>query len=124
MKVAGFGYRGAATADSLLMAYQAAGGRADALAVPEDKADAPCLVAFAAKVGLPVQPVAAEVLESIATPTQAPRVIEKRGTGSVAEACALAVAGPESRLIATRVISEDRMATCAIAGLDKTKDTA
>lgn len=124
MKIAGFGYRGAAGVESLMAAYEAAGGGADAIAVPADKADAACLLDFAAKLGLPVHPIQAQALQAITTPTQAARVIEKRGTGSVAEACALAAAGPESRLIAPRVISADRMATCAIAILDKTKDTA
>jgi cobalt-precorrin 5A hydrolase len=38
-----------------------------------------------------------------------------RGVGSVAEAVALAAAGPGARIVVARVISSDRMATCAIA---------
>ena len=35
--------------------------------------------------------------------------------GSVAEAAALAAAGPGARLLAPRMISADRMASCALA---------
>ncbi|MEM1429934.1 MAG: cobalamin biosynthesis protein, partial [Pseudomonadota bacterium] len=37
------------------------------------------------------------------------------GTGSVAEAAALAAAGPGARLLAPRSVSDDRLATCALA---------
>jgi len=37
------------------------------------------------------------------------------GARSVAEAAALAAAGPGARLVGTRVISDDRLATAAIA---------
>jgi cobalt-precorrin 5A hydrolase len=55
------------------------------------------------------------MLAGIATPTQSQLVSEKFGTGSIAEAAALAAAGPRARLIATRVVSRDRTATAAIA---------
>lgn len=42
------------------------------------------------------------------------------GTGSVAEAAALAAAGPGARLLSARLISPDRLATCAIAIGDAT----
>ena len=51
----------------------------------------------------------------IATPTQSQLITEKFGTGSVAEAAALAAAGPRARLITTRTVSQDRTATAAIA---------
>jgi cobalt-precorrin 5A hydrolase len=115
MMIAGFGYRAGATTESLRDAYDRLGGGADAIAVPADKAGALCLKRFAAEVGLPVHPVSDSEMHAVVTPTQSTRVIKKRGTGSVAEACALAVAGAEGRLIAMRHISEDRMATCALA---------
>jgi cobalt-precorrin 5A hydrolase len=55
------------------------------------------------------------VLAGIATPTQSERIKERVGTGSVAEAAALAAAGRRARLISTRAVSQDRMATAAIA---------
>lgn len=115
MIIAGFGFRAEATMDSLLNAYQHLGGDADAIAVPEDKAGALCFAQLSAKLGLPVYKISSETMKNTVTPTQAARVIEKRGTGSVAEACALAAAGPEGRLMAKRYISADRMATCALA---------
>ena len=71
-------------------------------------------MAFIVK-GSPIKAVAAEMLVGIDTPTQSKLVVEKFGTGSVAEAAALAAAGPRARLIATRVVSQDRTATAAIA---------
>jgi cobalt-precorrin 5A hydrolase len=117
MIVAGFGFRGAATADSLRGALRlaAGGARVAALAAPGDKANAACLTDLAADLDLPVIPVAAEQLRGIQTPTRAARVLAARGTGSVAEAAALAACGPSARLLAKRQISDDRMATCAIA---------
>jgi cobalt-precorrin 5A hydrolase len=47
--------------------------------------------------------------------TQSARVRERFGTGSVAEASALAAAGPGARLLGPRVISGDGLATAAIA---------
>ncbi len=47
--------------------------------------------------------------------TRSERVAERFGTGSVAEAAALAAAGPGARLVAPRVVSTDGMATAAIA---------
>lgn len=116
--IAGFGYRAEATVESLKDAYDHLGGEADAIAVPEDKAGFLCVKRFAESVGLPVHPVSSEAMQAIDTPTQAARVIEKRGTGSVAEACAMAIAGPNGRLMAMRTISSDRMATCALAVRD------
>ncbi len=115
MIIAGFGYRAAATAESLQNAYEHLGGDADAIAVPADKAGALCVKRFAAEHGLTVYGISEDAMQAIETPTQAERVIEKRGTGSVAEACALAALGPKRRLIASRYISSDRMATCALA---------
>ncbi|MEQ9016309.1 MAG: cobalamin biosynthesis protein, partial [Marinovum algicola] len=71
--------------------------------------------ALAAALALPVCPVAPEALTPQATHTHSPRVAAARGTGSVAEATALAAAGPGARLLAPRMISADRMASCALA---------
>ncbi|UZD91530.1 cobalamin biosynthesis protein [Cognatishimia activa] len=115
MIIAGFGFRAEATARSLKDAYDKLGGGADAIAVPDDKAGALCFKQLAAELDLPVHRISADAMQSVKTQTQAQKVIEKRGTGSVAEACALVATGAEGRLIAARHISEDRMATCALA---------
>lgn len=115
MIVAGFGFRGAATMASLKDAFARVGGRADALAAPADKAAAACLIALAQSLFLPILPIAAESLTATKTPTQAKRVLAARGTGSVAEASALAGAGPGARLLSVRQISGDGLATAALA---------
>jgi len=118
--VAGFGFRAAATADSLRSALGRAAGdrRVALLAAPADKAEAACLRAVAATLNLPVVGVAAAALAATETVTRSPRAHAARGVGSVAEAAALAAAGPGGRLVGARHISEDRLATCAIAAGD------
>lgn len=117
MKVAGLGFRQDVTLASLREALAAAGG-ADglaAVATVSDKADAEPLKQLARECGVPIKAIPADVLASFDTPTQSKLVTEKFGTGSVAEAAALAAAGPRARLIATRAVSQDRTATAAIA---------
>lgn len=115
--VAGFGFRAAATAQSLADALDRAGGaaRVDALAAPSDKASAPTFAAFASARALPVHPIDAETLARQDTPTRSPAALKARGVGSVAEAAALAAAGRGARLVAPRAVSADGMATCALA---------
>lgn len=115
MKAAGLGFRAGATEESLRAAYDAAGGDADVLAVPEDKRAAPLVMQFAAAVGLPVVGVSKAHMTAVKTLTQSAKVREKRGTGSVAEACALVAAGDGATLLGARVVSSDRNATCAMA---------
>lgn len=117
MKVAGLGFRQDVTLASLREALAAAGG-ADglaAMATISDKADAEPLKQLARECGVPIKAIPADVLASVDTPTQSRLVTEKFGTGSVAEAAALAAAGRRARLIATRAVSQDRTATAAIA---------
>ena len=117
MKVAGIGFRRDASAASLREALDAAGG-ADglaAIATVNDKADAPVLTSLARELGLPVRSVAAERLAGIETVTQSALIDSRFGTGSIAEAAALAAAGRGARLISARAVSQDRMATAAIA---------
>ncbi|MCG2625763.1 cobalamin biosynthesis protein [Bradyrhizobium sp. WYCCWR 13023] len=117
MKVAGLGFKKEATLASLREALVAAGGPGGlaAVATISDKADAEVLKQLAHECGVPIKAVPADVLASIETPTQSKRITETFGTGSVAEAAALAAAGVRARLIATRAISQDRTATAAIA---------
>ncbi|MGF1551490.1 MAG: cobalamin biosynthesis protein [Paracoccaceae bacterium] len=115
--VAGFGFRAGATAASLAAALDAAwgDGAVDRLAVPEAKAGAAALDAFAARRGLAVVAVPEAMLRTVATPTPAPRGVRGRYGTSPAEAAALVAAGPGARLAARRAVSSDRLATCAVA---------
>lgn len=118
MIVAGFGFSTRATPDSLRHALQRACTAAQitspcVLATPQDKVTA--LALLAQDMGLPIQPVAQDTLATQDTPTQSPRVASERGTGSVAEASALAVAGPGGRLLTSRIHAHDRLASCALA---------
>lgn len=116
MIVAGFGFRAATSAESLRDAMAQAGGPApDALATAADKAETRVFRAFAEGLGLPVRAVAAADLRAQETVSASPASRSARATGSVAEAAALAAAGPGARLLAPRAISADRMATCALA---------
>ncbi|QIO35005.1 cobalamin biosynthesis protein [Bradyrhizobium sp. 1(2017)] len=117
MKVAGFGFKQDVTLAALREVLLAAGGPEGlaAIATVGDKADAQVLKQLALECGVPIKAVPADTLASIDTPTQSKRVAERFGAGSVAEAAALAAAGPRARLIATRVVSQDRTATAAIA---------
>lgn len=127
--VAGFGFRAAARVASLQDAYdQAAADRpATHLATLEDKAASQALRSFARSCGLPIVSVPQAELADIDTPTQSGPSRQARHTGSVAEAAALAVAGAGARLLGTRAVSDDRMATCALAiagdGLTKGEET-
>ncbi len=120
--VAGFGFRAAATLDSLYSALRLAGADHEitALAAPADKAGAECLIALGAQLNLPVRAVSPTAISQADTVTQSYRVQTLRATGSIAEAAALAAAGPGARLITTRRISSDRLATCALAIGDQT----
>ncbi|WP_230481950.1 cobalamin biosynthesis protein [Sphingomonas sp. Leaf21] len=113
MVIAGFGCRAEATAESFREALAATGLSPDRLAVPEDRAA--LIAGFAQAQGLSVMPVPPEWLSGIDTPTRSGISLAHRGVGSVAEAVALAAAGPGARIIVPRQISSDRMATCAIA---------
>jgi cobalt-precorrin 5A hydrolase len=117
MIVAGFGFRRAATAESLLDALdKARGPQAPALlATAEDKAAAPAFQALSARLGLPIHAVTLDALSQVGTPTRSATVRALRGSGSVAEAAALVAAGPGASLLGPRAVSADRMATCALA---------
>jgi cobalt-precorrin 5A hydrolase len=119
MIVAGLGFSSKCgpeeLADLVRRAQVAAARKAEMLAAPAWKADAACLETAAAILALPVVPVArdrlAEVADRVSTESAASRAIA--GVGSVAEAAALAAAGPRSRLTLARISSTH--ATCALA---------
>ncbi len=116
MKVAGFGFRAAATADSLHAALRAAGGEdVDALATLAEKAEAPALAALSARLGVGVIALPAIALAGVATISDSPRQRALFNTGSLAEAAALCAAGPGARLLGPRAVSPDGLAMAAIA---------
>jgi cobalt-precorrin 5A hydrolase len=117
MKVAGLGFKCDVTLASLREALVAAGGAEGlaAVATVSDKAGAAALKLLARECNVPIKAVPADVLAGIATSTQSELIKQKFGTGSVAEAAALAAAGRRARLISTRAVSQDRTATAAIA---------
>ncbi len=131
MMVAGFGFRRGATLaslrDALAQALEVAqlattsAHSVTLLAVAQDKADAHCLQALATDLGLPICAVAPAEVANTPTLTDSDAVRALRGTGSTAEAAALAIAqmhgGPGAQLLHPRSVSTDRLATCAIATL-------
>ena len=115
--VAGFGFRGSASVASLRDALSQASGTHNVthLATVSDKANTAIFLAFSKTVGVPIAEICATQLTEQPTQTQSTASQAARHTGSVAEASALAAAGPGARLLAPRSISTDRLATCALA---------
>ena len=119
MRVAGLGFRSHASLASLQAALtlaEAQGGPAEALATLPARAGAPALLALAQARGLPVLAVA---VAGIATQTHSARIMARHATGSVAEAAALAAAGPDASITVARIVAPDGMATCAMAEIRK-----
>ncbi len=117
MIVAGLGFSSTASADSLRAAYDLASADhvVTDLATVADKDGHPALSDFARSLNLPLHLIAADDLSGQRTLTCSPRSRATYGTGSVAEAAALAAAGSGARLLSPRHISTDRLATCAVA---------
>ena len=120
MIIAGFGFRRNAEVASFQTALAAAVDAAGipvptAFATAIDKAGFAAFCAFAEASGLVIHAVS---LEHIAAQTGAAlgsRAPARYGNRSLAEAAALAAAGPGARLLARRRVSPDGRATCAIA---------
>lgn len=117
MKVAGLGFTRHATLASLREALTLAGSPEGltAVATVRDKAEASALRLLASELKLPIKAIPPDILGNMATATQSEFVKARFGTGSVAEAAALAAAGRSARLVSVRAISSDRTATAAIA---------
>jgi cobalt-precorrin 5A hydrolase len=122
MIVAGIGCKRGADAAEIEAAIQAALASAGiataelkAIATGTIKAAEPGIAAAAAKLGLGVMAIADAELKAAGARavTQSDRVLALIGVPSLAEAAALAAAGPASHLIATRLVVGD--ATCALA---------
>ncbi|MDJ0511843.1 MAG: cobalamin biosynthesis protein [Methyloceanibacter sp.] len=124
MIVAGIGCRRGATAEEIKAAIEAAleeTGQArealTSLATSDGKGSEPGLVDAAALAGLELILIKPAALEAAGPRTRSfsPRVKEMFGVPSVAEAAALAAAGPDASLLAPRTIVGP--VTCAIAGI-------
>jgi cobalt-precorrin 5A hydrolase len=115
MIVAGFGFRSGVTLAALQDALSRAGGAVGVTHVATLAAKAEGLAPLAKALGVPVVSLSDAALQSVKTLTQSDRVQALKGTGSVAEAAALAAAGPGARLRGPRAVSADGTATAAIA---------
>ncbi len=115
MIAAGFGFSTKATVESLQDAFAKAsrGQVVTHLAAPEDKTVSKVFTMFRDHAALPVIDITPDALIGAETFTKSERAQAQRGVGSVAEAAALSATG--GRLLAPRSVSDDRMATCAIA---------
>ncbi|WP_299965098.1 cobalamin biosynthesis protein [uncultured Roseobacter sp.] len=122
MIVAGFGFRKEASEASLEDAYARACKSVEPvlLATADDKAVAKVFRLFAEAMELPVKAVPPDVLREQTTTTQSAASRKSHGTGSVAEAAALAAAGKGARLLTVRQTSADKLATCALAIKEET----
>lgn len=118
MIAAGIGLRASATLADLRAVLALAATPPQALATPADKADHPALQDLARATGLPLHPVPLATLLAQITVTHSPHQPARYGTGSVAEAAALAAAGPGARLIQTRILSPGGLATLALASTE------
>jgi cobalt-precorrin 5A hydrolase len=125
MIVAGVGFRRSVAAEEIVALVEQALERAalarealTELATIEALADLPAFAEAARRLAIAAIKVEAQAL-SVAGPrvrTQSARSLTAHGVGSVAEAAALAAAGPGANLILERIASSS--ATCALARLD------
>lgn len=117
MRVAGFGFRASASLASLRDALEKAGGASGLalIATAADKAETPVFREFAKALALPFQAVSQADIEAAQVTTQSAISQRIRSSGSLSEAAALAAVGSPARLVTSRRISSDKMATCAIA---------
>lgn len=120
--VAGIGFRHAAAAEAIVASIERAltsldlpNARLAAIATAADRAGEAAIRAAAARFGLEpigLTPAALRAVDA-AVPTRSARIEAARGVGSLAEAAALAAAGPGGRLLLARIAQRD--VTCALA---------
>ncbi|GJE00188.1 cobalamin biosynthesis protein [Methylobacterium isbiliense] len=120
--IAGVGFRHATGAEEIAALVRdaldragCAAGQLGALATAEDRAGEAAVQAAAAALGVAVVGIGVEDLREAGRRglTRSGRIEALRGVGSLAEAAALAAAGPEGRLVLARIASPG--ATCALA---------
>ncbi len=120
MIVAGFGFRAAASAADLRAALMLTGMDPDALASIREKAAAPALRDLSTDMRITLLSLDLDEISGVPTPTVSPRIQARFGTGSLAEATAIAGArrgaqGAQVRLLSPRLQTANGMATVAIA---------
>ncbi len=122
MIVAGIGCRSGCGADEIVDLIGEAVTRAGiancrftALATAAFKTEEPGLREAAERLSLPLLPISETALKDMEPhcPTRSDKALEATGHASVAEAAALAAAGPGARLVLPRI--QSAMATCALA---------
>ncbi len=118
MIVAGFGFRSGVTLAALQDALARAGGPDGVTHLATLARKAAALDALASHLGLPVVAVPLAAIQNQQTPTRSELVTDLFGVGSVAEAAALAAAGPVAHLRGPRATSADGTATAAIASAE------
>jgi cobalt-precorrin 5A hydrolase len=127
MIVAGVGCRKGASTDEITAVIASALAQAGLastdlhmIATPVDKGDEHGIVAAATalRVRLMLVPQHAFLAAAARTETHSERVIALKGVPSVAEAAALAAAGPSGRLLTARITVGP--ATCALATAERT----
>ena len=125
MIVAGVGFRRSVAAEEIVMLVEQALHRASlardalkSLATIDALAALPAFTEAARRLDVVAAPVAEPALSAAAprVRTQSARSLAAHGVGSVAEAAALAAAGPHAELILERIASPS--ATCALARLE------
>lgn len=115
MIVAGFGFRSGASLAALQDALAKVGGPEGVTHLATLAAKVEGLAPLARALSLPVVALEPGALRGLTTPTRSDRVEALFGTGSVAEAVALAAVGSGGRLRGMRAVSADGTATAAIA---------
>lgn len=120
--VAGLGFRHATPAEEIVALIERAFrevrlplARLAHLATAADRAGETAIRAAAVRLGRTLIPVGSEALVAVdaAVVTRSERIVVSRRVGSLAEAAALAAAGPGATLAARRIASAG--ATCALA---------
>jgi cobalt-precorrin 5A hydrolase len=120
MIVAGLGSRAGVSREEVLAAIRAAVGghalplsRIGRLATGDAKSGEVAFAQAALELGVPLEIVAAGRIAAQATPTRSAASLARAGSGSLAEAAALASAGDGSRLLGPRTVFGP--VTCALA---------
>lgn len=120
MIVAGLGSRKGVARDAVLAAIRAAAGahglplaRIGLLATGEAKSGEAAFAEAALALGLPLKILSEGMIAAQGTPTRSPASLAHAGTGSLAEAAALAAAGPGASLLGPRTVLGP--VTCALA---------
>ncbi|WP_169546401.1 cobalamin biosynthesis protein [Sneathiella aquimaris] len=118
----GIGFRSDATLASFEDVYEKvnSGFHICGVATLSGKEKTPAFIQFISEMDVPVSVHSRESLGRFKTPSVTVKSVEIYGVSSVAEASALAAAGPSSRLCGKRQVSDDGMATAAIAMQRKT----